>query len=354
MSDKTSKYNINIDIKEIENIAYHIETKTLSNTAYKFNISKASKLILEFSGKDLNFRIINTLRRVAHDDIPTYAFPTSLINVSANNTIYNNDQIKLRLSQIPIINTDLDLYYLDSIYWKDVNYADPKRIKHKLEKSIEISINEYNDTNKVKHITTNNIKYYENGNIIENKYNKECPLLITQLRPAETFTCSLRAALGLGDFDDIWSAVSNIYYDDIGTEENPKILFYIESQGQFDEYTILIKSCKFIKQKLQELKKEVEKKFNTKEINEQKEIILVFDGEDHTMGEIINYAFQNHPDIIYSGVAKIDHLLKSIRITVVSADTIKSPLIPMMEQFKYLDLLFSYLEDKITNLSKKK
>lgn len=344
--------SFDIQIREVEKTQYHIENKILSNANYKFDVPKHSKLSLEISGKDLDFRIVNTIRRVVLDDIPTYAFPTGLITVSANTSIFNNDQMRLRLSQLPIINTDCDLFYLESRYSKDVNYNDPKRLIHPLEKKIEISVNAYNDSNKLKYVTTNDIKYYEDGEEIKNKYNTTCPPLLVQLRPSETFICSMRASLGHGDTDDIWAAVSNAYYEDIGNDIDQKIVLHLESQGQLDEYDILIKSCKYIKYKLEEIKKLIDTRFKSKEIETiNNKLLLRFNNEDHTMGELLNYAFQNHPHIIFSGTSKQDHLIKSIQIIIEYSKEMKSPLDPIFEQIEYLTNMYDHIEKQLTKLN---
>jgi len=322
----------------------------------------SSKLVLEFKGKDNALVLLNTLRRVAMDDIPTYAFCSDMIKITDNTTIFNNDFMKLRLSQLPILDTELDIYYLDQIYWKEIDYSDPKRAKHSSEKQIEIAVNIYNDTSNIRNVTTNDIHYYEEGKEL-NKYNKNCPILLIQLRPAESFKCTLKAALGVGDRDNIWAAAGNVYYDDFTTDDikgesiendTNRINLTIESQGQYDEYILLIKCCNYVVKKLDDIKNELHKKFTSKEIKESQEIIIILDGEDHTMGQLLNYSFQNHPDIIYSGVAKPDHLVKSIRFKISCSDKIKTPLKPMYEQIEILKDIYLHFEKNLIKLSDKK
>lgn len=357
-----AKGNIDIKIDQINRIKYHVVTKNLTeknDTNYSYKVPISSKLVLEFKGKDNANVIINTLRRVVLDDIPTYAFCSDLIKITENNTIFNNDYMRLRLSQLPVLNVDFEPFYLDQKYWLNVDYSDPKRNKHPQEKQIDIAINVYNDTNQVKNITTNDIHYYEDG-VEMNKYNKECPILLVQLRPAETFKCSMKACLGVGDRDNIWAGASAAYYDDLTTDEitgnqienkDNRTIFTIESQGQYDEYVLLIKACKFIIKKINDVRDELEKRHKNKEIVDGKELIIVLDGEDHTLGQLMNYMFQNHPDIESSGMGKPDHSIKSIRFKIACSDKLKTPLVAMYEQMDHIIELYTIIEQHLIKLS---
>lgn len=356
--------NIDLQIRQINKIDYHVVEKNLLDKnvrEYNFKVPVSSKLTLEFSGQDNANVIVNTLRRVLLDNIPNYAFPTDLIKISDNTSIFNNDYMKLRLSNLAVLNTNLDIYYLDPVYWKDIDYSDPKRPKHPSEKQIEIAINSYNDTNFIKNVTSNDLHYYEDGVEIQ-KYNRDAPFLIIQLRPAQTFKCTMRAALGVGERDNIWASAGNAYYDDLTTDDikgtqidnpNKKILFTVESQGQYDEYILLIKACNFIVKKLDDIKNDLNKKFSSNEITESQEIIIVLDGEDHTMGQLLNYFFQNHPDIIFSGVGKPDHLVNSIRFKIASSNNVKTPIKPIFEQINLLKEIYLLIEKSLIKISGK-
>jgi DNA-directed RNA polymerase subunit L len=347
--------NIDIQIKEIERIQYHSIQKKLSNKDIKFNLGINSKLILEFKGKEINNIILNTLRRVAEADIPTYAISAKNIIITENTSIYNNDMIRANLCQLQILNTELDIYYLDQEYWKDVDYSDKNRVKHKSEKSIELYINVNNNGYELLNVTTNDIKYYEDTNLIENKYDKKCPLLLNQLRPGEKFNCSMKGSLGVGYNNSIWSSIAGFYFDDGTTDDlsgkiienkDGKLIFGIESLGQFDEYQILTKCCYYIDYKLDQIENILKEK--EKEINE-KTLEIIFDDEDHTIGYLINNAFQDHKDIKYSGMARPDRLVKSIIIKISCQDNIKTPFPAIFEQIKYLKNVFSFMKNTFEN-----
>ena len=77
----------------------------------------------------------------------------------------------------------------------------------------------------------------------------------------------MKAVLGIGYIDNIFSGASNCYFNDFTTnkitgekienKENKKHLI-IESQGQFDEYELVIKACKIIVIKFENIKKIIE------------------------------------------------------------------------------------------------
>ena len=53
----------------------------------KPDIYNQSKLILEISGDDVNYSLINSLRIVCYGEIPIYGFETENINIKYNDTI---------------------------------------------------------------------------------------------------------------------------------------------------------------------------------------------------------------------------------------------------------------------------
>lgn len=356
--------NIDISVKQIEKVVRHSKKDTINENGknYEFFNPISSKLVLEFDGKDVTNVILNTLKRVSYDNIPTYAFTPGMINISENTSMFHNDYMRLRLSNLPIYDTPLDIYYLDPVYWNNINYSDQQRPKHPSEKQIEIAINSYNDTNFNKNITTNDIHYYEDGELI-NKYNKDAPILLIQLRPAEAFKCTMKAALGVGEVKNQWAAAGNVYYDDMTTDDivgefiekkHNKTLFTIESLGQYDEYDIIVKGCNYIIKKLDDIKTDLNKKFITAQTPVSNQMIIILDGEDHTMGQILNYYFQDHPDIIFSGLTKPDNLVNSVSFKIVCSKNIKSPISAIYEQIEYIKNIYLHIEKNIMKISSKK
>ncbi len=150
---------------------------------------KSSELCLKFTGSDCNYKILSTLRRVCQNNIPTYAFNFQNIEIQENTCVaFNNDYMKLRLSQLPIFNINSELFFLHPKYWKNINFADINREKHQDEKNIKIYINSHNNSNEIKPVTTKDVKVYVDDEQIE-MYDLDAPILIVLLRPGDTFKC---------------------------------------------------------------------------------------------------------------------------------------------------------------------
>ena len=70
-----------------------------------------SHLTLEFNGIDVS--ILNAIRRICYDDIPTYSFCDESIYIEENSSRFDNDYMRMRISQftIPNIKNNLEMYH---------------------------------------------------------------------------------------------------------------------------------------------------------------------------------------------------------------------------------------------------
>lgn len=333
---------------------YDIKINEVENHAS--NGLDASWLTLAMSGKDFNIKLANSLRRTSSNNVPSYAIPQELITIDTNTTVaFNNDYMRLRLSQLPVYGIDTDLYFLAEKYWsKDkINYADPKRDKHPKEKNVEFYVNTHNNTAAIISVTTNDLKMYIEGEEIS-PYNKTYPILLVKLRPGDRFKCHMKACFGVGDRNVVWSAARNAFYDEQEDfKTNNSLLFTIEGNGQSHEYDILIRACKFLIKRFTDLKNDLSTKIKEKQILHDKIIYLKLDKEDHTLGEPLNYEFQSHTDIIRSGLTKPDHLVRSILIKVEAKAGVKSPLDAMQECLDVLVDKYSHIGKILTDLKSK-
>jgi DNA-directed RNA polymerase subunit L len=298
----------------------------------------SSKLELKFTG--FNHVIVNTLRRISMDLIPTYAFCPETITISTNTSIaFNNDYLKLRFSQLPIFNVNLDLFELPDKFWRNIDYSNNTREKHPSEQNIDIYINSVNLTGDIVNITTNDI-ICQLENVDFKMYDEKYPILLIKLKPTEKINCHLHAVLGIGERNAIWSASSNSYYD----ITDDSINLSVESNSHLSEFDILIKSCKLTIKKINDIKN----KF--KEIKSNKTIIEL-DNEDHTFGNLINYFLQSNRKIIFSGVFKPDLLQKSISLKIESKTSLSEPL---NEVFDEIISTFTKIQSLLEKLEKKK
>ena len=90
----------------------------------------SSCLTLEISGKDVNYAIINSLRKVCIDQIPTYALHRSKIKILRNSSVFDGTDIEVRLSQLPIKRINHNVKFMPLKYYKNVNFADSKLERH--------------------------------------------------------------------------------------------------------------------------------------------------------------------------------------------------------------------------------
>ena len=292
-----------MNIREIENTIDDFESTILK---------------LEISGKNINFPIVNALRKVCINQIPIYAFHTDKINILRNNSVFDNTYMRERLSQLPItkINEMKLLNFLPLKYYKDVNFNDKNFERHPEDNiNIEYYIKAKNDgPDKILNVSTNDLQININNEKINNnkKYSEKNPLLLIQLRIGEEFECSLKGVLAIGEYNSIFNA-SSCYYDEIAED---KFIFNIESSGQITEYNILIKGCDIIVEKLKIIKENINNQ-QYKNINmENNSLILELINEDYTCGGPINYLLQNMKEVIYSGITKPNFMEKNLLLKV--------------------------------------
>jgi DNA-directed RNA polymerase subunit L len=279
-----------------------------------------SSLTIRIKGKDVNPNLINSIRRIACDEIPTYAIPKGFIDIEHNTSIaFNNDYMRNRLSTLPI-SYPVSMYYLEPKYFK-IKDTDMKEKRENIspeEKDIKLYINEYNNSSEMKNITTNHLITKVDDKDYQ-MFQKDNPILLIKLNPGETFKCTMKAVLGKGYINSNWKAAKNAYHK--YNEEND-IMLTVESHRKFTEKEILQKSCKFLLHKIQLVKKDIlellEK--NKEEINKVKKddndffYFVVLNWESHTIGIIFNYELQSHPDIIFSACVKRDNLVEDISL----------------------------------------
>ncbi|QKF93982.1 DNA-directed RNA polymerase subunit 3 [Fadolivirus algeromassiliense] len=310
---------------------------------------QSSQLILDISGNTVNPTLVNTIRRLCYDYVPMYAFPSELITIEKNTSVFNNDYMKLRLSQIVIPNITVGIHFLEDKYWKDIDIKNPEHPKHENDKKVlEFYVNSTNNTTEILNVTSNDIKIYEDGNELKNRFDVNFPCLLIQLRPGETFICRCMAALGIGKMNSIWSPAGNVYFSNIN---DTKYKFTIESKNQFDEYEILHKACKALKEKLEITKKLIKEKYDSPVYKNITALKIVLDNEDHTLGCILNEYLQESKKIAFSGLSKPNLIIDSmvIEFTTIDSDPVKV----FIDNIDYVNKIFDTIESQIEKLGNK-
>ena len=313
----------------------------------------SSCLILDIFGKDAHNSIINSLRKVCLDQIPIYAFDRNKIKILRNNSVYDNTEMEGRLSQLPIKRVVNNVIHLPLKYYKNVNFADIKMEKHPDDNTnIEFYLNSKNiGPDKIQYVTTDDLRISINNEIVENKkmYGGKEPITLIELRVGEEFECSMKGVLAVGELNSIFNA-SNSYYEEIKVNEHYK--FTIESNGQLDEYELLIRGIQIIIEKLKIVKENIENLQYDMIETENNSINLIIKNEDHTCGGPLNYILQSMDEVEFSGVYLPNLMEKNIAITCVVNKKYK-----MIETFcKAIDKtieLYNNIEKKVKKISKK-
>lgn len=314
-----SKIDANIIIKEKQ------ESKDGYNNNY---------VLFKISGKEINYIIVNTIRRTILTLVPSYAFDPDNIIIEKNTSVYNNDYMKLRLSNIPVINPSYekmiiknDLSSLENILELEeianiINFENKntltkeeeekkKEFQTNLLNNFQIHIIASNETNNILPITTDDVKFMINNKEIKTVY--PLPILILKLKPAEPrihikgeeFKATCYASLNIPLKNAIYLSCNICSYDEI---DKNTFEFKLSSMRQISEKMIINYACNIIIIKLNKIKEKIINAIHKyKDDKVLYEAELIIENENHTMGNVITRVIQDNPDIEYCGY-KIDHL----------------------------------------------
>lgn len=267
-----------------------------------------SDLNFKISGSNIDYIIMNTLRRTIFSDIPIYAF--SILNFEKNTSIFHNNYLKLRLQYMPVwgIKNTVDFVDYNKINDKmnKIDENDDEDNVGSIETNDKINssslnqmtmyVNYKNKSNDIISITTSHAKFYYDQKQLPSPYKDEC--LIIKLQPGQEIALSAITSLGTEKKDTIFSAVNIVTYKQINDNEFD---FTLESRGQINEKQILIVALiniernirNFLNIFLEEVNKEID-------ISEEEGLIIV-NNEDHTLGNLISRGMQKHSQVKFAG-----------------------------------------------------
>ena len=253
------------------------------NATYGFNdiIDNIGFSVLQISGAEV--ALINGLRRIFMNNIPTYAFDTKNIDISTNNTQYHIDLIKERMSFIVIDKKKLQHMLDGNVDGHNGPNGPNSRIVSVSDLTFHIcdadNMNEplINTTqNIIKLHAIDNIKIFnkKTGSFIQNDglivYNS---LLLT-LRPKEKIHLQMFLSIGIGETHTRWQSsitmmkyATNIDEEDVNviesnkqlqdyikhdddTRKPHKILLIVESVGKMSSIDVINEGFKAIKKKI--------------------------------------------------------------------------------------------------------
>jgi len=296
--------------------------------------------VLKFTLSDVNVSFANAIRRIILSEIPCIVFKTAPYEenkcmIYTNTSRLNNEIIKQRLSCIPI--------HIDDLAFPIEDYI--------------LELNEKNDTDTIKIITTNDfkIKNIKNGKYLSREaVNKIFPpdpisnnyIDFVRLRPKlsdniDGEQLSLESAFSIsnakenGMFNVVSCSAFSNTLDQIKANETwaekeeelkreeydeEKIQFMkkdwytldalrhfkpdsfdftIETVGVFENEYIVIQACEIMIKKIQKFKEDIQERYEALIVDNQDVAIencydIKLEGEDYTLGKVIEYIIYSH------------------------------------------------------------
>jgi len=290
----------------------HSEIKFKQNLLDK----EDSRLELTLEGSDINHVVVNTLRRVGMTDVPIYSFDQ--VDISENKSVFNNDYMRLRIRTLPITNIENDNVFVDDTEKKlennfedklleenaniaigqdDIDYNEVREVVSDAYDMITLFLDKKNTNEEILNVTTDDCKFYKNGEQIKNIYND--PLLLIKLKQGDKIKLSAVSKLGKESMSSLYSAVSILTYQEI-TPSKFKII--LESRGQISEYRVLYVACQNIIKKMDSILSLIPKN------NDKMEGEIHSNNLDHTYGNLLVTGLLRHNDVDFAGYSK-PHLL---------------------------------------------
>lgn len=262
--------------------------KTFDIKIKEIEYSNYDKLHIEFSGKEVNYVLINTLRRIIIQHIPTYAFDK--IEFIKNTSIFNNDILRIRYHNFPIQNIENNTVEL----YNDIlnNTLDDDKITN-----LTMYVDVKNTTLENMNVTTDDVEFFNKEKKIKSIYKD--PLLLIKLKQNEEIKFTANINLNIGKTHIKYSPVTNCIYEEINDN---KFILKLYSTKQIEEYEILKRACLVLINKLNLINNQIPK--NNKDI----EGVLEFKEENHTIGNLLSRLLQDHSNIIYAAY-KMEHFL---------------------------------------------
>ena len=270
--------------------------KELTNSRLEFNIT----------GKNLNYVVINTLRRVILSNIPIYAFDK--ITINTNSSIFNNNYMRLRIENLPVIGIENNNEIFvekeeeeleeedffdentgiinDNI---DINDDEDNSINSSSLDEFTMYLDFKNENKKIVTVGTSDAKFYYKQKKIDSPYKNNIPII--KLHPGKTIIMSAVTNLGIEKNNAKYSPVSVVFYKQ---KKDNDFDFIIESKGQLNEKKIISIAILNINNILDEFMKLVPD-------NKGMEGKLVIPDEDHTLGNLLADGLQRHKAVQFAG-----------------------------------------------------
>jgi len=254
---------------------------------------------LEFDINDINYTILNTLRRTILTDIPIYAF--THFKVNKNSSVFHNNFLKNQIKNIPVWGIDNKIDYFE----EDIHKIDMNEEIEDMDDNVELTVDKKvdstslhqvtmyvdyeNKSNEIESVTTDNAKFYFAQKQIENPY--DTPIQLIKLQPKQQINFSVITSIGIEKISAMFSPVSICVYEQLS--EN-KFRFKLESRGQISEKRILKVAHLNIVKKLDSILNQIPD-------NDKDEGEIEINNEDHTIGNLLSFGLQNNKSVQFAG-----------------------------------------------------
>lgn len=259
-----------------------------------------SRLEFNIKSSNINYAVVNALRRVATTDVPIYAFTD--IDINENTSVFNNNFLKLNIENLPVIGitSDKDIFEKEesdevdednSIMPMMIDYIElntNEDIKMSNLKQLTMYLDYTNDTTNIVTVGTNDCKFNVAEKQIKSPYPVNIP--IVKLQPGQKIKLSAITSLGTENNSAIFSPVSIFTYK-MNSDNDYDII--LESRGQIDELRILdIVSKNLVKQL---------NYFYTL-IPDEDDLVgkMVLQDGEHTLGNLISLGLQSHKNVEFA------------------------------------------------------
>lgn len=253
-----------------------------------------NQLNLLITGKDVNYVIVNTLRRLIMSSVPIYAFHQDFMEFDTNTSVYNNDMLRDRFRNLPIFNIDNNENTIDK-------YDELETNKHNImdkANNLTMFVNIKNNKDSILNVTTDDATFYYKGKQINSPYKR--PLLLVKLKKGQELRCTCIASLNIGKNDAIFNgSMAYHYYDE---KEPTKFELEIFGNRQIEEIELVRRACKILVNKCDKLEKLIITNLDKEESDDVlSKGMLKFENENATLGSIVSYYLQEQKNIEYAG-----------------------------------------------------
>jgi DNA-directed RNA polymerase subunit L len=295
---------------------------------------------LEFDIKGISHTIINTFRRVILTSIPIYSFSPENITISENTSIFNNNYMKLRISNMPVfgIHSDNPIYSTpkkenvikeEDEDLNDIDFNNKTQdVNSSTLKLLTMYLDYMNNSDEIVTVGTNDCKFYYAEKQINSPYPTNIPII--KLQPKQKFKMSAITKLGIEEISSIYSPVSIFTYKMLSEDHYTVI---IESRGQLNEKQIFQYAYDNIKMMLGNFLTLIPDK---NDINGK----LMMKNGEHTLGNLIAEGLQQHKKVKFAGY-NCPHLLDKkiiFHYELVKEDNIKDIISDIVKE--YLEVFY--------------